>query len=420
MAQQVVASGACGVSAAKTVARRGAGVATTAARSGQERGTVQRWGVGLLAGLLGAAVGGCSSFSPNEWLEKKSEIDYKSEKRLERPLEVPPDLINPAQGERFQLPTRRGATSLLAYQSERVQPGSAAAAGASGVLPEQPGMRIERAGDTRWLVVQAAPDQLWPKLKGFWQQLGFTLAVERPDLGVIETDWAENRAKIQDDIIRRTLGKVFDSLYSTGERDKFRTRIEPGKNPGEVEVYISHRGMVEVYDSAQKDHTVWQPRPADPELEAEMLRRLMVFLGAQEEAAKRMVAGAVSQERALLHLDGQRAELELRDGFDRAWRRVGLALDRLGFSVLERDRRAGTYLVRYDDPAVVAEEERKSFWSRLAFWRDDKRPKLNSEYRVRVVGAGEQSRVVVLDESGNAVNDATAKQILEMLYEELR
>ena len=146
----------------------------------------------------------------------------------------------------------------------------------------------------------------------------------------------------------------------------------------------------------------------------------MVFLGAQEEAAKRMVAGAVSQERALLHLDGQRAELELRDGFDRAWRRVGLALDRLGFSVLERDRRAGTYLVRYDDPAVVAEEERKSFWSRLAFWRDDKRPKLNSEYRVRVVGAGEQSRVVVLDESGNAVNDATAKQILEMLYEELR
>jgi outer membrane protein assembly factor BamC len=416
MAQKAVANWACGVDAAETVAWCGAGVSTTAARSGQGRGTVQRWGVGLLAGLLGAAVSGCSSFSPNEWLEKKSEIDYKSEKRLERPLEVPPDLINPAQGERFQLPTRRGSSSLLAYQSERASPEM----GAQGVLPEQPGMRIERAGDTRWLVVQATPDQLWPKLKDFWQQLGFTLAVERPDLGVLETDWAENRAKIQDDIIRRTLGKVFDSLYSTGERDKFRTRIEPGKNPGEVEVYISHRGMVEVYDSAQKDHTVWQPRPADPELEAEMLRRLMVFLGAQEEAAKQMVAGAISQERAVLHSDGQRAELELRDGFDRAWRRVGLALDRLGFSVLERDRRAGTYRVRYDDPAVVAEEERKSFWSRLAFWRDDKRPKLNSEYRVRVVGAGEQSRVVVLDESGNAVNDATAKQILEMLYEELR
>ncbi len=398
------------VSIAAGLAPRAMGVGETRHRA--RRRVTHCWVLGIALVTLA----GCSSFSPNEWLEKKSEIDYKSERRLDRPLEVPPDLINPSQGERFALPTRRGATSLLAYQSERAAPN----AGEQAVLAEQPGMRIERAGETRWLVVKATPEQLWPKLKAFWQQLGFTLAIERPDIGVIETDWAENRAKIPDDLIRRTIGKVLDALYSTGERDKFRTRLEPGKNPGEVEIYIAHRGMVEVYTSSQHERTVWQPRPADPELEAEMLRRLMVFLGAEEQKAKEMVANAATQERAVLHKGSDRNELEVRDGLERAWRRVGLALDRLGFSVLERNRSAGEYRVRYDDPAGVAEEERRSFWSRLAFWKSDEKPKVGSEYRIQVQSAGNVSRVVVVDEAGKPDASATANQILEMLYEELR
>jgi outer membrane protein assembly factor BamC len=328
---------------------------------------------------------------------------------------VPPDLVNPAQGERFALP-QRGTASYLAYQSERQAPQAGAA---PAVLPEQPGMRIERAGDTRWLVVAASADAVWPKLRAFWQQLGFTLALERPDLGVMETDWAENRAKIPDDIIRRTLGKVLDSLFSTGERDKFRTRIEPGKGPGEVEIYIAHRGMVEVYTSQQKDQTVWQPRPPDPELEAEMLRRLMVFLGAQEQQAKAALAQAKSEDRAVLVVDGTRAELEVRDGFDRAWRRVGLALDRLGFSVLERNSRSGEYRVRYDDPALTDGQER-GFWSRLAFWRREDKPKPNTEYRLVVTAAGSSSRVTVQTDQGAVDTSATAKQILQMLFDELR
>ncbi len=389
--------------------RRGDGLREAAALAGCGPRVVGRM-VPLLAALAAA---GCS-FSPNEWLAKQSEIDYRSERRLERPLEVPPDLVNPAQGERFALP-QRGTASYLAYQSERQAPN----AGVAPVLPEQPGMRIERAGDTRWLVVAASADQLWPKLKQFWQQLGFTLAMERPDLGVMETDWAENRAKIPDDIIRRTLGKVLDSLFSTGERDKFRTRIEPGKVPGEIEVYVAHRGMVEVYTSQQKDQTVWQPRPPDPELEAEMLRRLMVFLGAQEQQAKAAVAGAAAQDRALLHVDSERAELELRDTFDRAWRRVGLALDRLGFSVLERNARTGEYRVRYDDPALTEGQER-SFWSRLALWRREDKPKPNTEYRLVVSAAGSTSRVTVRTEQEAVDTSATAKQILQMLFDELR
>ena len=132
-----------------------------------------------------------------------------------------------------------------------------------------------------WLVVAGTPDQVWPMIKDFWQETGFLVNVEVPEAGVMETDWAENRAKIGEDIIRSTLGKMFDSLYSTAERDKFRTRIEPGAEPGTVDIFISHRGMYEVYISEGKYQTRWQPREADPELEAEMLRRLMVRFGTE-------------------------------------------------------------------------------------------------------------------------------------------
>ncbi len=55
--------------------------------------------------------------------------------------------------------------------------------------------------------------------------------------------------------------------------------------------------------------TAWQPRPADPDLEAEMLRRLMVRLGVAEERARTAVASAgKAPERARLTSEkGRRA-----------------------------------------------------------------------------------------------------------------
>ena len=88
---------------------------------------------------------------------------------------------------------------------------------------------------------------------------------ENMETGVMETDWAENRAKIPQGVIRNMLGKVLDQAYSAPERDKFHTRIERGQKPGTTEVYISHRGMYEMYvndaNLRQTGRTVWQPRP---------------------------------------------------------------------------------------------------------------------------------------------------------------
>ena len=193
-------------------------------------------------------------------------------------------------------------------------------------------------------MVDAAPEKVWPVLKDFWQETGFIVVSENEQTGIMETDWAENRAKIPQGVIRNLLGKVFDQAYSSPERDKFRTRLERGQKAGTTEVYISHRGMYEMYvndaNMRQTGRTVWQPRPSDPELEAEMLRRFMAKLAgdqAQQVTAQGQTPKA-AEPRAVVSKASGTPVLVLKDDFDRAWRRVGLSLDRLGFSVQDRDR----------------------------------------------------------------------------------
>jgi len=242
------------------------------------------------------------------------------------------------------------------------------------------------------------------------------------------TDWAENRAKIPQDGIRAILGKLIDQVYSTAERDKFRTRLERNAENG-TEVYISHRGMIEV--SRGGGGTMWEPRPADPELEADFLRRLMVRLGTQEEKAKQMMVASTAptavQARAAIQTGiGGFETLEVFESFDRAWRRVGLALDRVGFTVEDRDRQKGQYFVRYADPDAEMERKKreKSAFSWLAFWRSDE-PKVKAEqYRVAVSAqTGEtrdNSRVQVLDKNGAADASPTSRRILTLLHEQLK
>jgi outer membrane protein assembly factor BamC len=242
-----------------------------------------------------------------------------------------------------------------------------------------------------------------------------------PEAGVMETDWNENRARVPDGILRNTLGKLLDSVYSTSERDKFRTRLERGTEAGTTEIYISHRGMEEVYTSIAKDETKWQPRPPDPELEAEMLRRLMVRLGVQEDRAKTQVAVAKEPPRATLTKTTAGGTLALTEQFDRAWRRVGLALDRVGFTVEDRDRSKGIYFVRYIDPQLDNKTaENKGWFSRLKFWGNDDPKKSDQQYRVVVKDLGESAEVNVLNKNGAPEQSPTANRILSLLHEQLR
>ncbi len=370
-----------------------------------------RWSI-LLA--LALALSACSI---TQEIEQRTKIDYKSAAKLP-PLDVPPDLVSPRGDDRYAIPEREQRT-FSGYQSARTV--ERAQAADAKVLPSVEGMRIERAGTQRWLVVAQPAEKLWPLVKEFWQESGFVLQSESPATGVMETEWAENRAKIPQDIIRRTVGRLFESVYSTSERDKFRTRFETVA--GGTEIYISHRGMQEVFTNEGRDRTMWQPRPTDPDLEAEFLRRLMVRLGADTGQVAAATPTA-SQAQVARVLPGPAGEaLEVREPFDRAWRRVGLALDRGGFTVEDRDRSQGVYFVRYIDPELVdSSGEKKGLLSRL-FSRGPTKPTSAQQYRIRVEGNDSLSRVTVLDKDGAALgsgNDRkTAAKIVALLREQL-
>ncbi len=369
--------------------------------------------------LTSFTLAGCSG----TLLESKK-IDYKSSARLPS-LEVPPDLTTPSRDERYAIPegNNKGTETFSSYNNDRT---SLARVGLPETTAQSDKLRVERDGTQRWLVVEGTPDKLWPVVKDFWQNIGFTLSLEMPEAGIMETDWNENRAKLPQDIIRGTIGKALDFMYSTSERDKFRTRLEKGSTPGTTEIYISHRGMVEVYTNEGRSETRWQPRAADPELEAEMLQRILVRLGVDADRAKTLLANEQKQEvRARLQQDaGGVSQVVVQEPFDRTWRRVGLALDRVNFTVEDRDRTKGIYYVRYVDPDADASKKKgeKGFLDKLAFWRSDKTDaRQAAQMRVVVTGSGDTSTIVqVQSHDGKIDSSETGRKILGLLLEQLK
>jgi outer membrane protein assembly factor BamC len=348
---------------------------------------------------------------------ESDKVDYRSAKKA-APLDIPPDLTQLQKDNRYAVPDGRGVATASGFQQARGNQATPSVAGGTVGPVSTDAVRIERAGDQRWLVVKQSPEQLWPQLEAFWPSVGFTVETENAQTGIMETNWAENRAKIPQDFIRRTIGKVFDSAYSSGERDKFRTRLER-RPDGSTEIYISHRGAEEVPVGAQRETTTWVGRKSDPGLEAEFLGRLMAQLtGATKPAdVKQATAAVVNATPEAQHAKLENGKVVVDEGFDRAWRRVGLALDRVGFTVEDRDRVQGIYFVRYVDPDKVGTE---GFFSKL-FGSDDKN-KEAQRYRVLVsaVPNATTTDVSVQTNDGKPETSDTGAKILKLLADELK
>jgi len=364
------------------------------------------------------ALAGCSTV--NQFLGKEESIDYKSAQSARPSLTVPPDLTQVPGNPRYSVPGGSGTATYSDYATEqaRRQAQSGDVANAA-VLPQRDGMRLARDGELRWLVVNMPATEVFNKAVEFWQSEGFAIRSQNPQAGLIETDWAENRANIPQDFLRRTVGKIFDQVWDSGERQLFRTRLERSPD-GQIEVYFSHQHMVEkVVSEAQ---TKWEPGAPNPALDAAMLSRFMVFLGAEEERARSELASVQAEDTAptaaqIVTGGGANGALEIAEPFDRAWRRVGLALDRGNFTVEDRDRAAGQYYVRYVDVDVQQQQQTKGFFSRMF---GSKEPKVQPQYRVLLTELGGATRVTVLDSEGQPDNSATSQRILDVLLQQLR
>lgn len=376
----------------------------------------------LVAVLLGLLLTGCSTM--DEILPDQT-VAYKKQREATQNLEVPPDLSKGEFNDALDVPAT-GSATYSEYTGERSK--RRQAAGSGEVLPEVQNVDLRREGNTRWLDVAAPPAAVWPRVVGFWREQGILLVEENPTVGVMKTDWIENRAEIRQDFVARMLRKVADGIYTTSKRDQYRVRLERGPK-NDTEIHMTHTAMEERLlrnVAGEEAQGVWEPAPSDPGKEAEMLRRLMVYLGVTEQRAASVAAGAdagagaagTRQTTARMVPDGAGSALVISEEFRRAWRQTGVALDRIGFAVEDRDMSNGTYFVRYD-PGSESMQKKDGFFSKMAFWRGKDIDPVK-KYQVKLVEAGAETRLTVLDAAGQRDDSPGGKKILSLLQEQIR
>ncbi|MDX1914823.1 MAG: outer membrane protein assembly factor BamC [Methylophilus sp.] len=390
-----------------------------------------------------------------------SSSDYKGAGRS-KPLEVPPDLTVAKSSDAYAVP---GSATYSTYSQDQ----EGQEVGVEKVLPTSDSVRMEKAGTQRWLVVKAPAEKIWPAIREFWLDQGFAVRVESPDVGIMETEWVKADAiKLQED--KRNVGEKFDAwldrLSGLADRRKFRTRIERGEKDGTTEIYMTHltvagapddgKNRVQTQlgeidtgyraDANKKSNVV---DDFDRDLDAELLRRLMVKLGVEEKQAKQIVENAVTAKHAKVAKESDSSvTLQLDDSFDRAWRRVGLALDRVGFVMEDKDRSNGLFFVRYadvdiddkpskkkglletlkfwgddaDEKNAPAEKEERSIADKLQFWKGkDEKTDPAKQYRIKVAENEDgTTNVSVVNQDGKRNPSTTANRIIALLYEQLK
>jgi outer membrane protein assembly factor BamC len=377
--------------------------------------------------LFVLALSGCNLMPEMDSLVEDRKVEYKKSSDAQKDLEVPPDLTRERIDNALVVPDigASGSATFSEYNSER-QSGSRPSGAASGVLTKVEDIELQRNGDKRWLVIKAPPAQVWSSLIAFWQENGVLLLEQDPEVGLMRTSWLENRADIKSDFITDAIRGVFDGLYSSDTRDQFRVRLEEGPN-NSTELYLTHRGMQEQImagSANQGEQSVWVPRPTDHGLEAVMLRRIMIYLGVNEKRAtaevqKKGGSGAAAAARSQLLRNSNEVALRIEEDMERSWRLTGMALDRIGFAVEDRDQNQGVYFVRYNDP-YADQEKKEGLLSKLAFWSDDSALNKTSQYQVRLAPRSPGTEVTVHGEQGQRDNSATAVRILTLLHEQIR
>lgn len=347
-------------------------------------------------------------------VKKGDKLGYKSS-TVAKPLAFPPDLSSDRIQDSYALPNYVGPNTLSGYENARKGVSGGSYATGSGVLPQYNDVRLVRIGNERIIQTSMSPALLWPKLRDFWLKNGFLIERENSAAGIMETNWAENRAEIKSGLVQRWLSKAIDSLYSTGTRDKFRLRLERGANK-QSEVTVSHQRLVEKLTGGRESESIlWTPGKPQPALEGEIMARLVTHLGAgTQQAALAKASYATNYERARLVNTGNSTTLQVLDNFDNSWRSVGQALNRSGFAVEDKNRSAGIYYVRYEDP--IAASQKTGLFSKIF---GKKKVPIN-KYIVHVRNAGPSSQVIVTDRTNRVLASKTSNRILKILHEQLR
>lgn len=224
-------------------------------------------------------------------------------------------------------------------------------------VPEVTGMNIQTGGSQRWLVIESQTvDKIWPMMRSYVTQIGLTVKYQNLATGVMQTDWASRNTKVpQGEPIRDFFSWVgLGSMYSLNSM--FMYRVTLWQNGNNVVVMATNYEMNETYEgcsgkgmdvassytSSDAQRTKWIPIPSNPQLELEFLTQYMVFSGAPESAVQQQVKQVKAAPQNAIYTDNQ---VVVNDLIDRAWWRTGLALDRVGLGVIDKNRTLNEYYV---------------------------------------------------------------------------
>ncbi len=295
------------------------------------------------------------------FIDKK--INYYSDKTVSS-LDVPPDLTIPSSQKAFKLSqyVSNAPEEIIDFSGEVKEEQKEA----SNILKEPSNIEVKKSGNRRWLVVGKKPDLIWGLSKSFLKSNGFPIKKVNKKIGLIETDFLENRAEIPEEnlgMIRGFLGSKF-SAYILPTVDKYRIRLEPIDDGKKTAVYLSLSSMAEVVTkSGSKDeNTVWQSSPKDQELETAMLYKLMVYLGGDRTQAREKIITAKEQEKLVVSLakgvSGYAKLVFPMDQYD-TWGNVGWAIDQLDIDVEDKDVKEGSFYIN------IARTQDKGLFSRI-------------------------------------------------------
>ena len=318
-------------------------------------------------------------------------------------LDVPPDLSQPDVTDSLALPNiAAGGSTYSAFTNTSYK--------GDKVTPAKPkGIKLIRDGANQWLEINTPAEKLWSELRVFFTEVGFEVKREDINLGIMETNWLENRASLP----TNWFSKLLNRISSTGLRDKYRARLEKTNKSGVTRIFITHQGLKE--HAAEDINSIkiwWAARPSDPELEAEMYQRFLIFRDVSKAEAKKLFAKLTTKERTRIIDKDETKMLQVGEGFARTWRRIGIALDRIGLLVEDRNRSDGVYYLRITDDFRDKVKEEKGW---LASIFSSNKVKLKERYLLSVSDESDRSIISIIETTGAKADHRFVNQLLKDL-----
>jgi outer membrane protein assembly factor BamC len=331
------------------------------------------------------------------------------------PLELPPDLAGSQIESKFELPATLSGDDANAARDK------------IPVLAKVDSIKLESNGDMYWLRVAEPVENLYQLVKNFWVSEGYRLDVDEPVIGLMQTEWI-----YKEEGGKEKSSSWIEGLFTTEDlsasQDQYRARIERDETGNLNRVYIAHRGTeykhVLTTDGAREDErsdNKWVFRPREPELEIEMLSRLMIYLGLQDDEVEQQGANIkLFKPRAIMDIDADEGSpfLIINDIYQIAWNRVFHQLERMNFEIVSFEFKSGLSgegVIYIKAPTLEVTEEGGFF----SFQSEAK----EGEIKLTLVFSEETNqttRLILEDDKGQFDTSAEGNEFIKLLFQQIK